>query len=262
MRDRDYSWNIDWSFSSFKDEVVAIADGLERNIIGRTAHIVGEPVNVFYDYETTGIWDVGEFDQYIAEWEAKNPGETAQYSAGYGTPGTIKIKDVDGDGKLDDDDKVVYNRSPKFILGMNNTVTYKNWTLSALLYARMGGYMQYDMNSQLNFESANWGDLDYWTLENKGAKFPSPGSPSTTFGTYGTSLLYEKADYIKLKDITLAYNLPTDFVGRVGIGSVRVYGSLKNYFTFSSVKNYDSERGGSINFPLAKQMVFGLNVQF
>lgn len=262
LRDRDYSWNIDWSFSSFKDEVVAIADGLERNIIGRTAHIVGEPVNVFYDYETTGIWDVGEFDIYIADWEAKNPGETHQYSAGYGTPGTIKINDVDGDGKLDDDDKVIYNRSPKFILGMNNTIAYKNWTLSALLYARMGGYMQYDMNSQLNFESANWGDLDYWTLGNKDAKFPSPGSPSTTFGTYGTSLLYEKADYIKLKDITLSYNLPTNFVGRIGLGSVRVYGSLKNYFTYSSVKNYDSERGGSINFPLAKQMVFGLNVQF
>jgi hypothetical protein len=80
--------------------------------------------------------------------------------------------------------------------------------------------------------------------------------------TYGSALLYEEANYVKIKDITLGYNLPLNALSTVGLSKVRVYGSLKNYFTFSSIDNYDPERGGSVNFPLAKQLVFGLSVQF
>ena len=74
--------------------------------------------------------------------------------------------------------------------------------------------------------------------------------------------MYEKADYFKIKDITLSYNLPKSFLSRIHMSSARVYGSLKNFFTFSGIDNYDPERGGSISFPLQKQVVFGLNVQF
>jgi hypothetical protein len=155
--------------------------------------------------------------------------------------------------------------SPDMIFGMNNTLTYKNLSLSFLIYARTGGYISYDMNSQLNYEAANWGDLDYWTINNTGAKFPSPGLSSANQAShtnYGSALLYEKADFVKIKDITLAYNLPGNLLGKSGIQGVKVYGSLKNYFTFSKIDNYDPERGGSISFPLAKQAVFGLNIEF
>jgi hypothetical protein len=118
------------------------------------------------------------------------------------------------------------------------------------------------MNSQLNYESANWGDLDYWTPTNVAAKFPSPGAASTTFGSYGSALLYEKADYLKIKDITLGYSLPKATIKHIGLNHVKVYGSMKNYFTFSKIDNYDPERGGAISFPLSKQLVVGVNVEF
>ncbi|MGQ1946523.1 SusC/RagA family TonB-linked outer membrane protein [Geofilum sp. OHC36d9] len=262
FKSTNFSWDINWSYSSFKDEVTGLADGIEKNIIGRTAHIIGEPVSIYYDYKANGNWDINEYANYLAEWQDRHPDSSPEYISAYGAPGTIKIVDQNDDGKIDDEDKVVYNRSPKHIFGMNNNFSYKNLALSVLVYARVGGYMQYDMNSQLNFESANWGDLDYWTPNNTNAKFPNPGTESATYGSYGTSLLYEKANYLKIKDITLAYSLPTNMLERVGINKIKIYGSLKNYFTFSSVSNYDSERDGSINFPLAKQMVFGINVQF
>ncbi|HEY4785382.1 MAG TPA: SusC/RagA family TonB-linked outer membrane protein, partial [Bacteroidales bacterium] len=132
-------------------------------------------------------------------------------------------------------------------------------------YARLGGYLSYGLNSLVTYDASNWGDLDYWTYTNQGAKFPTPAQMvevSVPYTNYSTSLLYEKADYIKIKDITLSYNLPKKFLGKVGIDQVRFYGSLKNYFTFSKIPNYDSERGGAISFPLAKQMVFGVNLQF
>ena len=118
------------------------------------------------------------------------------------------------------------------------------------------------MKEQLNFESANWGDIDYWTPTNTGAKFPSPGSSSSLFNPYKTSLMYEKADFIKIKDITLGYNLPKNVLAKANIEGVRVFGSMKNFFTFSNIDNYDPERGGSIGFPLAKQVVVGVNVKF
>lgn len=258
----DFSWDVNWSYTNFNDKVTKLSEGLERNIVGTGGQIVGQPVSIFYDYESDGIWNVGEFDAYKADWLERHSGESLGYVAAYGAPGTIKIVDRNDDGKLDDDDKRIYQRSPKHIFGMNNTFSFRNISLSVLVYARLGGYISYGMNNQLNYESANWGDIDYWTLTNTGAKFPSPGAASTTFGTYGTSLLYEKADYIKIKDITLAYSLPKALIGKVGLGQVKLYGSLKNYFTFSKIDNYDPERGGSINFPLAKQIVAGVNIQF
>ena len=262
VKSKDFSWNVDWSYTRPKDKVSVLSEGVKRNISGTEGYIVGEPVSIYYDYKADGCWDVGEYETYVADWERRHPGETTGYISEYGDPGTIKIIDKNDDGKLGDDDKFVYQNSPNHIFGMNNSFTFKDFSLSVLVYARLGGYIAYDMNRQLNFESANWGNLDYWTLTNTKAKFPNPGSSSATFGSYGSSLVYEKANYIKIKDITLAYNLPASIISKAKIDQVKVYGSLKNFLTFSKIDNYDPERGGSINFPLAKQVVIGINLQF
>jgi len=262
VKNKNFSWDINWSYSSFKDEITNLSEGVTRNISGTTGQIVGQPVSIFYDFEANGNWNVGEFATYKADWLARNPGKTLSYASAYGAPGTTKIVDRNDDGVLSDEDKIIYNRSPKHIFGMNNSLSYKNFSLSVLVYARLGGYISYDMNSQLNYESANWGDIDYWTPKNITAKFPSPGAASTIFGSYGTTLLYEKADYIKIKDITLGYSLPKNIISHIGLNNVKVYGSLKNYFTFSKIDNYDPERGGAISFPLSKQCVVGVNVEF
>lgn len=261
-KSKDFSWDINWTYTTFKDEITKLSEGVTTNISGTTGQIVGEAVSIYYDFEANGNWNVGEYATYKTDWEARHPGQTIGYVSAYGAPGTIKIVDRNDDGKLTDEDKIVYNRSPKHIFGMNNSMSYKNFSLSVLVYARLGGYIAYDMNSQLNYESANWGNLDYWTPTNVSAKFPSPGAASTTFGSYGSSLLYEKADYLKIKDITLGYSLPKKTIGHIGLSNVKVYGSLKNYFTFSKIDNYDPERGGAISFPLSKQFVVGVNVEF
>lgn len=264
-RSNDFNYDITWSFTSFSDKIVSLVEGVDRNINGRTGQIVGESISIFYDFEDAGIWDVGEFDAYKADWEVRHPGETMGYISSYGTPGSIKIVDRDDNGKLDDDDKIVYDRSPKFIMGMSNSFSYKSFDLSVMVYARTGGTISYDFNGALNYESANWAAVDYWTPTNTGAKFPSPGLTSavaSTHSNYGSALLYEKANFIKIRDITLGYSLPKSALDVINITNVKLYGSLKNFFTFSNIDNYDPERGGAISFPMAKQVVFGVNVQF
>jgi hypothetical protein len=268
VKNKNFSYDINWSYSTNIDEITGLADGILRyQEKGDTWRIVGEPVNIFYGYESAGTWNVGEFAEYKTAWGARHPGETMAYVANYGAPGTFKMVDRNDDGKIDNDDKKVYQRSPKHIFGMNNTFTYQNLSLSVLLYARIGGYMSYGLNGQTAFEPqwANWGNIDYWVPDGKDHRFPSPGSlaySSINNGDYKTASQYEKADYFKIKDITLSYRLPKVWMNKVGINDIKVYGSLKNFFSFSSVGDYDAERDGSISFPLAKQAVIGLNFQF
>ena len=267
VKTKDFTWDINASYATQKDEIVKLADNLERNIDGTTALIVGEALSAYYDYETNGIWNVGEYEQYVAGYQAKGIEFTAPLTK-YGTPGTLKIVDQNCDGKINEDDKIVYKRTPSHILGLTNTFRYKNFALSLQCMARLGGYFAFDKNNALglNDGDANWAEVDYWTPNNTGAKFPSPGTNdnelSKLYTQYASTLLYEKINFFKIKDITLSYNLEKKWLKPIHMESAKIYCSMKNYFTFASVDDYDPERGGSINWPLAKQVVVGVNVSF
>lgn len=257
VKTKDFTWDLNASATFSKDEVKELADGIDQFVNGINILKVGEPVSAFYAYDMDGCWGIGEFDQYMAS----HPGfEKPQ--ADYGDPGTPKVIDTNGDNKIDDSDKIIYNRSPKAILGLSTTLTYKDFSLSVQTMARLGGYINYSGYGLYLYDNANWGDLSYWTPENQGADIPSPGCAGTTPTFYKSSIQIQKGDYFKIKDITLAYSLPKNLVKKAFISNVRVYASLKNYFTFSHFDNYDPERGGSVNFPLMKQAVIGLNVTF
>ena len=257
VKTKDFTWDLNASATFSKDEVEELADGIDQFVNGINILKVGEPVSAFYAYDMDGCWGIGEFDQYMAS----HPGfEKPQ--ADYGDPGTPKVIDTNGDNKIDDSDKIIYNRSPKAILGLGTTLTYKDFSLSVQTMARLGGYINYSGYGLYLYDNANWGDLSYWTPENQGADIPSPGCAGATPTYYKSSIQIQKGDYFKIKDITLAYSLPKNLVKKAFISNVRVYASLKNYFTFSHFDNYDPERGGSVNFPLMKQAVIGLNVTF
>ena len=269
VQTRDFSWEINASYTNSHDEIVKLADGLDRNIDGTTGLIVGEALSAYYDYETNGIWNVGEYDQYVADYTARGiTFEQPGGNANYGTPGTLKLVDQNGDGKIDEDDKIIYKRTPDHIIGLTNTFTYGGFGLSIQMMARLGGYFAFEKNNALglNDGDANWADVDYWTPTNTGAKFPSPGTNGTGYSnlytSYASTLLYEKNDFFKIKDITLSYNLPRNILSSVYMTNAKVYCSLKNFFTWASVDDYDPERGGSINWPLAKQVIIGVNIGF
>lgn len=265
VRTKDFEWTIDASYSHAHDEVAELADGLQKNILGYDKSlIVGEPVSIFYDYQSDGCWGVGEYDKYVADMAAKGITVEAPIT-NYGQPGTVKIVDQNGDGIIDDDnDRVTFQRTPKHIIGLTNSLSYKGFALSIQAMARLGGYMAYEANTLVGLDDndANWADVDYWTYSDQGAKIPNPGTDPKVFGKYKTALLYEKADFFKIKDITLSYSLPKRVISKAKIANARVYCSLKNYITFSKVDNYDAEIGGSINWPLAKQCVIGVNLSF
>jgi TonB-linked SusC/RagA family outer membrane protein len=270
VRTKDFSWDINMSYTHSSDEIAYLADGLDQNITSyNNALIVGEPLSIFYDYETNECWKVGEYDAYVSEMASKGITVVAPIT-NYGTPGTLKIVDQNGDGMIDaDNDRRVYNRSPKHIIGMTHSFTYKDFSLSLQMMARLGGYIAYEKNNALglNDNYANWADVDYWTLDNQDARIPAPtyahNNLKSIYSQYASSLLYEKADYFKIKDITLAYNLNKKWASKAFLSNAKIYCSLKNFITFNRLDdNYDPERGGAITFPLMKQVVVGVNLSF
>lgn len=242
----NFSWNSDATFSINRDKILALASGAERDVsIPDNALVVGEPVRAFYNYEADGCWTIAE----------------AETAALYNRiPGDIRIVDANDDGVIDELDKRLYNKSPKFIFSWNNSLSYKGLTLSGQLFARVGQWIQYDYNTAYKpTEQDGSPDVDFWTPENQTAKFPRPGIASQNDMP---ALAFEKASYLKLREVTLSYNLPSKLITKAGLSRVRIYSSLQNFFTFSNLDNYDPERGGSISNPMAKHMVFGLNLEF
>ncbi|HUW92083.1 MAG TPA: TonB-dependent receptor [Bacteroidales bacterium] len=242
----NFVWSSDMTFSTNRNRIVSLASGAEQDVsIPDNALVVGEPVRAFYNYEADGCWSIAE----------------AATSALYNRiPGDIKIVDANNDTLINDLDKRLYNKSPNFIFSWNNSLSFKGFTLSGQLFARVGQWIQYDYNTAYKpTEQDGSPDVDFWTPENQGAKFPRPGIASQNDMP---ALAFEKATFMKLREVTLGYNLPKKTIARAGINNARIYGSLQNYFTFSNLDNYDPERGGSISNPMAKHMVFGLNLEF
>ena len=270
IRTKDFDWTSNFTYTHFKDEITELTGGVNKYVSGTTGLFVGERVNAYYDYQPIGIWGIDEYNKTREEWNATHDADhqMAEWDSkndGYGTPGSPKYLDVNQDGKITDEDRVIYNQDPDHVIGWTNTFSYKGFSLSVQMMARLGGYIAYGMNEQLNYESANWGDIDYWTPNNPNAKFPSPGLTSNgakNWSVYRSSFLYEKGDYFKVKDITLAYQFDKSLLKHVYLNSARVYCSLKNFITSSKIDNYDPERGGSISFPMQKQVVLGVNVEF
>jgi len=239
----NFSWTTDLNFATFKEQIVELSEGGDDV---SKSWFVGKPLRVFYDYEKLGIWQTAEKDQ--AQAYAKLPGE-------------IKVKDQNGDGRITaTDDRVVLGQAaPKWSGGINNNFKYKNLSLSVLIYARVGQTIASDYFSHY-YPGGTTAVVDYWTPENPTNNYPRPWINRTD--QFLSTLKYVDGSFWKIKDVRLSYSLPSVLLKKTVLDSLTLYGTAKNFLTFSKIKDYDPERGGSVEFPLTKQLIMGLNVNF
>ena len=243
----DFFWQSNITFFSNNEEIVELTG--EGDDIAN-GWFIGEPTEVFFDYEKIGIWQQSEADQ----------------AASFGQEvGEIKVRDQDGDGAITPEDRVVLGTPrPDWSGSIENSITYKGIDVSALIFARVGQMMEYDYYANYKPQGIeNGSDVDYWTPENPTNAFPRPNSTySNENYPYFSSLYYEDATYVKLRSLTVGYTLPQSMASRLSVDNMRIYVSGKNLWTISGVEDYDPERGGGLSFPMTRLFVGGVDLRF
>ena len=202
---------------------------------------VGYPIDVIYDYEYVGLWQAGE-EELMNKLQ---PGSNV---------GSIRVKytgDYDANGMptraINADDRQVMSMEPDLVGGFNSTVTYKNFDFTVIGAFQVGGKLIsaiHSSNGYLNMLTGrrNNLDVDYWTEENTGAKYPKPGGVQDGDNPkYGSTLGYFDAGYLKFRAITLGYDFSgLKAVKDLGISRLRLYATVQNPFVLFSPFNNES----------------------
>lgn len=211
---------------------------------------IGKPIQIYYDYVFDGIVQEGE-----------DMSETSQPAA---TPGEIKVKHFPIAGETDkqitpDDRRIIGSRIPDFIYGLNSTVEFKNFDLTIFIQGIQGVTRKNNLLALGEDLGANALYTDWWTPENQSNSFP--GRIRGADMTYWSSFTYEDASYLRVKDITLGYNLSSELSQKLKVASLRTYVNLRNWFTATKWTGLDPETGDYSN-PNTKSVMLGLNLTF
>jgi TonB-linked SusC/RagA family outer membrane protein len=224
----NFSWNSYFNFSSSKDEILTLASGATKDLAN--LWIVGERLNINYNYLRDGVWQLGQEDEI-----ANSPQKGEK-------PGSARIKDINNDGKLNDADRVVQGSpTPKWRAGLTNEFKYKGWTLSMLFNAVWGNRMENSFLDPITWTPANNGnfpDVDYWSPEN-----PANYTPSAGYQNPYRLFFYEDASYVRIKDVKLSYNFsPKGILETWGMDNLQFSLSCWNLYTFTNWIGWDPEQ--------------------
>lgn len=183
-------------------------------------------------------------------------------------PGDMKLKDINGDGKINGDDRVRADRNnqPRFQGGFSGNLRWKNFDFSVLLQASTGGqiFLQTESGTIGNF--LKWSYDHRWTVDNPSSTDPRIVDRSNQYFSNGTSYWLKSTDYIRLKNVELGYTLPATFANKIGLNNLRVYVNGLNLATYSpSMKGLfdpESTSGSAQYYPQARIINTGLSVSF
>lgn len=259
VKNANFSWNSAFNFSLNRNKIKELFGNIGNyTLLGENRQgeipdftnkwFPGQPMDVIWDYKTAGIWQVNETD------EAKKFGMR---------PGDFKSVDVNNDGKYTDliDKQYIGHTSPRYRLGFTNNFSFfKHFTASVFVRADLGHMGAYDNALNRGWESndrwnRNVGPVSYWTPQNPSNEFARLDVSTSAYG--GGLQIYKPRSFVRVQDITLAYNLPSQITKRFKLNNVRAFGALRNAFTFTKWPDWDPESG---SLPLPKSMTIGLSL--
>ncbi|WP_198661795.1 SusC/RagA family TonB-linked outer membrane protein [Lewinella sp. IMCC34183] len=275
------SWEAGFNVYRNVNTLTSLASGQERD--EGNSWFVGYPINVIYDYNRIGLWQEG--DPYLDILEpGGNVGQIkVEYTGEYGENG----EPVRAIGP---DDRQILDISPDFQGGFNTRFTFRGLDLTAVGVFQSGGTListLYGSASYLNLLSGRQSniDVDYYTPENTGARYPAPsGVRSGDNPEYGSTLSYFDGGYLKFRTITLGYDLTRNVFTSDAFSQFRIYTSVQNPFVlfspyndmtgmdpetnargneYSAVAGYNSRLLTiGYNNPATRVFLLGLNVTF
>lgn len=304
IQKKDFSWNSNFNISFNRNRVENLGGLLQqtRNAgwqgsDGADDYLVkvGQPVGLIYGFVTDGMYKIEDFN-YNATTQAytlKTGVLNATFISGALRPGSLKIKDVNGDGAIttDGDRTIIGHANPKFTGGWNNQFTYKNFDFSVFVNFVYG-------NDIYNANHIEWTDgsfpnlnvlasvKNWWrNIDDQGnlvtdpatlAKLnPNPGTwtPVNSNRFFVKSSDIEDGSFLRVNNLTLGYSIPTALKTKIKISQFRVYATVNNIATITHYSGYDPEvtarRTDPLTpgvdfaaYPRSTTWVLGLNVTF
>lgn len=271
----DLSYNLGFNISTYNNEVLSLGNG--QPITGgsyyggsATRTEEGEPIGYFYGYKTDGVFQSqSEIDNHAAQVGDDNSGLE---------PGDLKFVDTNNDGLINDDDRTFLGSPiPDFTYGLNGGLNYKGIEFSLFFQGSQGNEIFNAMKTHLyKFDETNKHKdmLNSWTPQNTNTNMPRLDGSDINNTNRTSDRFVEDGSYIRLKNLTIGYNIPGQFLEPVGVEALKVYFSGQNLWTKTDYSGADPEIGqrSSTNYlsrgvdigtyPQAQIYTFGVKVQF
>lgn len=285
-------WNSSFNISFNRTKLIALTDNQERllstkvwNVATSVANTpvtiarLNNPVAMFYGYIWEGNYQYSDFDEttpgvYTLKSGIPTNGNTTVQ------PGDIKFRDINGDGKVNADDRtIIGNPNPKFIGGFSNNFSYKGFDLNVFLQFVYGNdiqninrlIMEGGVGGATNIIGSNQFEsfLDRWTPENPTNENIRAGSiPPSVY----SSRTIEDGSFLRLKTVSLGYNINSKFLNKYKVSSCKLYMSAQNLLTWTKytgsdpeVSVYNSALTPGLDYsayPQAKVVTVGVNLTF
>lgn len=258
MSKRKFTWKSNLVFSLNRNKIVELfGDYGDYTLLGKDQYgdvpdftnlwFPGQAIDIIWDYDVTGIWQLEEAD------------DAAVYNM---EPGDFKAVDVDGDGKYINlnDKKFIGYKEPRFRLGLRNDFDFlENFTASIFLRSDLGHYGAYSVALNSGNESndrwnRNNGPVPYWTADKPNTEY---ARLNPYLGSYGGGIMiYKPMSFLRIQDISITYNLPADLSKRIKMNNFQVFGSVRNFATFTKWPGWDPE--SNMN-PMPRTYTLGIN---
>ena len=271
-----FSWTTDFNVSTFHNKVTKLGPAGDPITSGWNITQIGQPMGMFYGFIYDGVFmNQAELD--------KGP----IYNAGLrdvSRLGDVRFKDVSGpngvpDGKITTDDYTIMgNPYPDFYYGMTNRFSYKNISLSVSLQGSQGNDVLVRANVIRTLTRSRSRtlitQLNYWKSEAEpgDGRTPRPNNEPTGGIRLQSSRYLESGSYLRINNISLAYLFPKTITKKLLLNSLRVYATATNPFIFTKYTSFNPESYNSTsslqpgvdlnNYPTAKSLIFGINIDF
>jgi len=245
----DISGNLSWSHNKVK-----FMDEPAQSVPWQV--VTGHPYGSALVYKAIGIFhSQAEVDAY-PHWSGAKPGD-------------VIFEDVDGNGKINADDRILYNKTdaPELFYGASINLQYKNWSLS-ILGQGQGTYYKSTIygNRGIGMNVFKWMANGYWTPSNSSSDKARPFHRADQYWSYNSNAntyWYDNMAYFRLKNVTLSYMVPRNLLKRFYISGASIFVTGYNLcLLYSAQKNYDPEVGDPQGYPTMKTYSIGLNVSF
>ncbi|MFA6768663.1 MAG: SusC/RagA family TonB-linked outer membrane protein, partial [Parabacteroides sp.] len=261
---RNFTYTISFNIADAQSEITKFDN--PTGDLG--SYYIGRKIGEIWGYEATGLFQT---EKEIADYISQK-----KLYGGTWNPGDVKYVDLNddkeiswGDNTLSNsgDKKIIGNNTPRYQYGLQMSGAFKGFDLNVFIQ----GVAKRDLwlgNGRFFGIGSEWdvpmkATLDYWSESDKSARLPIPYINGGHGNRQVSTLYLQNAAYIRLKQVSLGYNLPESIAKKVNLSKVRIYFTGQNLLTITKLNElFDPENTNIQGYPIPKSLSVGLNLTF